>query len=240
MIDRLEGPVGVDTVELAIRPVPHAFASDRRAAVEADFARAQAANPALWNGAFFLFDRVAVDPDAGRFAAEGALTDFATFLHWRAGVPLDTSLAHVFPVGAVVSADDRLLVGRMGAHTANPGRLYPPSGSFDPHDLSDGQLDPIANAVREIREEVGLEVADWPSDPGFLVIPSGPNRVAVVKVYRAAETAAALQTQIEAFLPDGSDGELAGVTFVPLAERLDPKLSAVYVNALLGELDRKR
>ena len=241
MIEPLERPIRVAEVDLTIRPAPHVFAPERRAAILDGFARLKQEKPALWNGPFFLFDQLRIETaDGARLIAEGAATDFATFLDWRAGDPLDRRFAHVFPVGAIVTADDRLLVGRMGAHTANPGRLYPPSGSFDPQDLADGRLDPVANAVREIDEEVGLDPTGWASEPGFWIVPSGVHRYAIVKVYRAPETAAALQARVEAFLPDGSDGELDGVVFVRLDDRLDPALSAAYVNPLLAELARSR
>lgn len=241
MIEPLDRIIRVAEVDLAIRAEPHVFAPERRAAILEGFARLQAQNPQLWNGPIYLFDRVRIEHEAGgRLVAEGAAADFATYLDWRVGDPLDRRFAHVFPVGAIVTADNRLLVGRMGAHTANPGRLYPPSGSFDPQDLVDGRLDPLANAVREIDEEVGLDPTGWVTEPGFWIVPSGVHRYAVVKVYRAPETAAALQARVEAFLPDGSDGELDGVVFVGFDERLDPTLSAAYVNPLLAELARSR
>lgn len=235
--------VAVAEVDLRIRPEPHVFDSADRTRIEADWAALSARNPRLWNGPFFLFDQIDVrDVESGRrFVGEGAPTDFASFLAWRDRTPLDPRFSHVFPVGAVVTADDRLMIGRMGTFTANPGRLYPPSGSFEPSDLViDGdaaRLDPVANMVREIAEEVGLDARSWPLDPGWLIVESGPRRHAVVRVIRAPETAADLAARAEAFIAREAEPELDGVLFPRIGDRVDPVLAVPYVNRLLAHLE---
>lgn len=233
----------VDEVDLIVRPEPHAFSDAERARIAAGWDAATRAKPGLWNGPFFLFDRAGVEEDGGRrvFRAEGAPTDFATFLDWRGRMPPDRRFSHVFPVGAVVSADDRLMVGRMGRHTANAGRLYPPSGSFDPDDLVDGpdgrrRLDGVANMLREIGEEVGLDGGGWTAEPGWLVIGSGPRRHALVRLYRVGETAAALERRVAEHLGREAEPELDGVAFPAAGERLDPATTVPYVNVLLAHL----
>lgn len=234
--------VAVAEVDLRIRPEPHVFDPGDRARIEAGWAAVSARNPRLWNGPFFLFDWADFRRAEGgyRFVGEGASTDFASFLAWRDRTPLDPRFSHVFPVGAVVTADDRLMIGRMGAHTANPGRLYPPSGSFEPSDLMiDGdtaRLDPVANMVREIAEEVGLDARSWPLDPGWLIVESGPRRHAVVRVIRAPDTAADLAARAEAFIARDAEPELDGVLFPRIGDRVDPVLSVPYVNRLLAHL----
>lgn len=234
--------VAVAEVDLRIRSDPHLFDPADQARIDERWAAVSTRNPRLWNGPFFLFDRIDVrDAETGRrFVGEGAPTDFASFLDWRDRTPLDPRFSHVFPVGAVVTADDRLMIGRMGALTANPGRLYPPSGSFEPSDLLiDGdaaRLDPVANMVREIAEEVGLDARSWPLDPGWLIVESGPRRHAVVRVIRAPETAAELAARAEAFIAGDAEPELDGVLFPRLGEMVDPVLSVPYVNRLLAHL----
>lgn len=234
----------VETVDLVIRPGAPAFAAEERGAIEARWAATRAANPGLWNGPFYLFDSGG-GPDAdGVFRAEGLATDFASFLHWRAGDPPDPRHRHIFPVGAVITTDERLMIGRMAMTTANPGRRYPPSGSFDPHDLvahPDGRdrLDAEANMIREIGEEVGMDASGWPRDPGWLVVPSGPRRHAVVRVLRAPAAAAELAEVAAAHMAAEAEPELDAVDFVPLGEIIDPATTVPYVNVLLAHLGRR-
>lgn len=205
--------------------------ADRRAAVAAHFAEVTAANPKVWNGPFFLFEDVRVEGDA--FRATARPTDYATFLHWRSlGFPGDRH-THVFPVPAVTTADARLLVGVMGRTTSNAGLAYPPSGSFDHHDVVGSRIDPVANMVRELGEEVGIDAADLAPEPGFTVLSSGPGRIALVKRWRTPRRAAELAAEIAAHIGAEADPELGGFDFVPFSHRFDPAKTVPYVDALL-------
>ncbi|WP_333825939.1 hypothetical protein [Pinisolibacter sp.] len=208
---------------------------DRRRAVEDHFATMHAANPALWNGPFFLFEDAGFDGDT--FRATARPTDYATFLEWRGrGFPGDTH-AHIFPVPALTTADRRLLVGVMGRTTANAGLAYPPSGSFDHLDVVGDRLDPVANMVRELAEEVGIDAAEFAPDPGFTVIASGPRRLALVKRWRTPRVAADLATAIAEHLGREHDPELGGFDFVGFDRRLEADRTVGYVNTLLGLLE---
>jgi len=217
---------------------PLDLAPAERAAVETHFAAALGVNPKLWNGPFFLFERARFDGDG--FRATARLTDYATFLDWRErGYPGERH-HHIFPVPAVTTADDRLLVGVMGRSTANAGLAYPPSGSFDHLDVVGAGLDPVANMRRELAEEVGIDVADLTPEPGFTVIGSGRRRLALVKRWRSRATAAELEAAIEDHLGRESDPELGGFAFLPFADRLDAGETVGYVNVLLGLLEAAR
>ena len=208
---------------------------ERRRAVEAHFATMHTANPKLWNGPFFLFEDARFDGDA--FRATARPTDYATFLEWRGrGFPGDTH-THIFPVPALTTADRRLLVGVMGSATANAGLAYPPSGSFDHLDVVGDRLDPVANMVRELAEEVGIDAADFTPDPGFTVIASGPRRLALVKRWRTPRAAADLAAAIADHLGREHDPELGGFDFVAFDERLETNRTVGYVNTLLGLLE---
>lgn len=235
---RFETPIRVRSAMIEVGRAPPAPAVEERAAIEARWAREQAANPALWNGSFFLFERVAVID--GRLEARAAPTDFATFLHWRAITAPDDRLAHVFPVGAVTTADDRLLLGVMGPTTSNAGLAYAPAGSFDADDLVGVRLDPIANIERELAEETGLDAAELPADPGWVLIGSGPRRLAMVQRRRSRATAAELRARIDAHLARERHPELAAVRFVPIGETLPEAETVPYVNRLLKHLAEER
>ena len=220
----------VDRVDLVVgAPIEHA--ADHAAAVAAHFAAERAANPKLWNGPFFLFEDVRVDADA--FRATARPTDYATFLHWRAEGYPGPVRTHVFPVPAVTTLDHRLLVGVMGPATSNPGLAYPPSGSFDHHDVVGDRLDPVANMVRELAEEAGIDAALLAPEPGFTVLSSGHGRLALVKRWRSPRAAADLAAAVARHIGAEADPELGGFEVVPFSRRFDPAKTVPYVDTLL-------
>src|SRR5216110_854627 len=67
--------------------------------------------------------------------------DFADVLAWRDwGFP-DRSVFNGFGMGALRCSDDAFVLGEMGHHTANAGRIYFPSGTPDPDDIRNGAID---------------------------------------------------------------------------------------------------
>lgn len=153
----------LEEVRLDVSDAPLDFAQANRGAIEAYWAEALAANPALWNGPAFLFSRV--EAGQGVLDATAHRTDFATFLYWRdCGRP--DSAFHITGSSLPVTADGALFAVRMAAHTANAGKVYFPAGSFDDADLVESRLDVTANIAREMREETGFDFGD--ADDGFV------------------------------------------------------------------------
>lgn len=225
-------PFAVPQLDLAIGAGSSPYGLAHADEVAAEWAARVAANPDLWNGPIFLFEDVAFDSERG-FSAVARSTDFATFLHWRERADPASRYAHVFPVAAVTTADDHLLLGIMGATTANPNRAYPPSGSFDDDDRVGGRLDAATNIRRELREEVGIDVDDLVPEGPWWVIPSGPRRFALVRRHRSAKTVAEMASEIARHLATDGDGELWGVRFVPFDRPLPDDETVPYVNPLL-------
>ena len=229
-------PLAVPRLDLTIGAGPSPYGLAHAEEVAAEWVTRAAANPDLWNGPIFLFEDVVVDSEHG-FSAVARSTDFATFLHWRERVDPGSPYAHVFPVAAVTTADDHLLLGVMGATTANPNRAYPPSGSFDDDDRLEGRLagrlDAMTNIRRELREEVGIDVDDLVPEGPWWVIPSGPRRFALVRRHRSAKTVAEMAPEIARHLATDGDGELSGVRFAPFDRPLPDDETVPYVNPLL-------
>src|SRR5258708_36583096 len=102
------------------------FAGGRRADIDAHFAEKQREKP-LWNGRILL----ARDPvfTGERFGACYFEADFASFLAWRDwGFP-DREVFNGFGMGALRCSDGAFILGEMGQHTSNAGRIYFPSGT---------------------------------------------------------------------------------------------------------------
>ena len=232
--------LAVATLELPVSDGPPEFAVAEAAAIAEGWAARVAANPALWNGSFFLFEDVAITP-GGSFRAVARPTDFAAFLHWGERVAArDGRWAHVFPVAAVTTRDDRLLVGVQSGSSVHAARAYPPSGSFDGDDRIGDRLDPLVNIRRELEEEVGIDLDTLEATPGWTVIGSGPHRFALVKRHTIALSSAELAERIAAHLAVDPQGELSRVRLLGFEERLAPGETVPYVNRLLTLLDEGR
>ena len=150
---------------LAFAPKPWAFARERRAEIDAWFAARRRDNPALWNGrVLLLHDHALAD---GVFRGRYLETDFASFAAWRALGRPAAAVHDCFGAAAILAADGAFLLGVMGPHTVNAGRIYFPCGTPDPNDIAEGRVDLDLSVRRELKEETGLDVAEFTAEPGW-------------------------------------------------------------------------
>ncbi|MGJ4948114.1 NUDIX hydrolase [Bradyrhizobium sp. HKCCYLS20291] len=201
----------VTTLDLKVEPWDWPFARERRDDIAAHFAEHQREKPGLWNGRILLGRDARFDGD--RFAARYFETDFASLLAWRDwGFP-DRTAFNGFGMGALRSADGAFVLGEMGAHTANAGRLYFPAGTPDLDDVRNGMLDLAANVAREVEEETGLTPADYQAAAHWDCVVTGAS-IALMRVLDAAESGDVLQRRIEANLAAQNEPELTGIRLV--------------------------
>ena len=92
-------------------------------------------------------------------------TDYASMLAWREWES-DSGINNCFGMGALRGSDGGFVLGVMGAHTANAGRIYFPAGLPDPSDLDGTRVDLARNVMREVAEETGLAPEDFEAAPG--------------------------------------------------------------------------
>jgi hypothetical protein len=135
------------------------------------------ANPHLFNGRVTLASAVSLRDGILRGVTHEI--DFATFLFWRK-TRHAIGCCHLFAFAVPVSKDGALVAVKMSGHTANPGRVYFASGSFEKCDFTDGQMNFAANTHREALEETGLSFEDVPHDAEFGLIRIG----AAVLIFR--------------------------------------------------------
>ena len=187
------------------------FAEARRAEIDAHFAEKQREKPATWNGRVLLGRNPVLDGD--RLSASYFETDFASFLAWRDwGFP-DPSVFNGFGMGALRCADGAFVLGEMGAHTANAGRIYFPSGTPDLDDIRDGVVDMPGSVERELEEETGLVPGEYDSEPHWHCIYTG-RALAMFRLLRVGLTGEALRERIEANLAAQDQPELSAIHLV--------------------------
>jgi 8-oxo-dGTP pyrophosphatase MutT (NUDIX family) len=213
--------VVIDKLELTFAPRPWRFAEQRRAEIDAEFARMKREKPELWNGRVLLLHSHAVEPRM--FRGQFLETDYASFTVWRGwGMP-EADARDCFAQGVLRAADGAILLGVMAPHTANAGEIYFPGGTPEPGDLAGTAVDFEASVRREVAEETGLEPADYDAEPGWRTVFDGPT-IAHLKVLHLREDAAALRARILEFLARERQPELSDIRIVHGPADLDPRM----------------
>jgi 8-oxo-dGTP pyrophosphatase MutT (NUDIX family) len=229
----------VTTLDLSCEPSPWRFAEARRGDIDAHFASLRIDKPQLWNGRILL----ARDPEfaADRFSARYFEADFASFLAWRDwGFP-DPEVFNGFGMGALRCVDGAFVLGEMGGHTANAGRIYFPSGTPDLDDVRDGAVDIPGSVAREVEEETGLTPADYRAGPHWDCVVSGAA-VAMIRMLEVDLPGEALRARIEANLASQHEPELAAIHLVRAASDFTaamPRFVTAFLEAQLEGANRE-
>ena len=209
-----------------------AFVAAQKTMITDHWSRSVAAKPALFDGTVLIAEDLTVD--GGRLAATLRPIPFSAFLAWRDwGYPV-AGLTHLSAAAAIVAADGAMLLGTMGAHTANAGRTYLVGGTPDLTDVApDGTVDLVATAARELAEETGLSAPAAIVEA--LVVRDHPRAV-VVAVHRFPITADELAGRIRRFLSADPEPELADVVVVRSLADLDPRSVPATTRAVVRHL----
>jgi 8-oxo-dGTP pyrophosphatase MutT (NUDIX family) len=201
----------VSALDLVVEAWTWPFAETRRAEIDAHFADKQREKPALFNGRVLLGRNPVFSGE--RLSASYFETDFASFLAWRDwGFP-DPSVFNGFGMGALRCADGAFVLGEMGQHTSNAGRIYFPSGTPDLDDIRDGALDIPGSVERELEEETGLAPGDYRSDADWHCISTG-HAVAMIRILHVDMPGEALRGRIEGNLALQQSPELSAIHIV--------------------------
>ncbi|HZD89236.1 MAG TPA: NUDIX hydrolase [Pseudolabrys sp.] len=229
----MEAPtvVALDRLDLTFDPQPWPFAIEKRGEIDAYFEALKREKPALWNGRVLLMHRHAVEDGVlrGRYLE----TDFASFTAWRAWGRPPTGAYDCFGAAAIVAADGAVLVGVMGAHTANAGRIYFPCGTPDPSDIHGGKVDLDFSVRRELQEETGFEAGDFDVAPGWTMVVDG-TLIAQIKTLRSRDSADTLRARALVHLASEQHPELADIRIVRGPGDFDPAMPR-FVTAFLRD-----
>ncbi|MEI9803393.1 MAG: NUDIX domain-containing protein [Pseudolabrys sp.] len=220
----------VERLDLRFEPKPWPFAVERRTEIDALFADLQRKNPALWNGRVLVLHRQVVRE--GVFHGAFLETDYASFVAWAQwGRPASAGIHDCFSAAAILSADGAFVLGQMAAHTFNAGQIYFPAGTPDPSDIIDGKVDLEFSARRELKEETGLDAAEFTAEPGWTSVVDGAL-IVLIKVLRSDQNAEALRGRILAQLGQQKQPEFSGIRIVRGPADFDPAMRAFVTTFL--------
>ena len=219
----LQDVIRIETLDLSLAPYDWAFAREHRAEIAAHFEAARREKPALWNGRILLMHKreFAGTTLRGQYFE----TDFANFMTWRDFCFPASPVANCFALGVLQGSDGGYVLGVMGDHTMNAGKVYFPGGTPDPSDVFGTRVDLDASVRREVQEETGLAPSCFDIDPGWHCVP-GDALIALLKPMRASETADQLRERIMDHIASEQEPELSGAAIVRSLTDLNVKMPA--------------
>lgn len=227
----------VNHIESVYRERDWAFAHERASEIVAHWASLRAQKPGLFDGRVLLMDEWRVED--GAFHTQHFSADFRAFVALRDfGFP-DANVRNCFAAAALVSIDAAFVLGQMGAHTANAGRIYFPCGTPDMGDVRETpegfSVDLAGSVLRELEEETGLTPGDVSVEPGWTLVFEGP-RVACMKIVRSNLRADALKSRIEDFLRNQKEPEFVALHIVREMANLKPDAMPGFTQAFLARM----
>ena len=228
MIDREAGYTveDVEALDCSYAPAPWRFATERAEDVARHWADAVRERPLMFDGRVLMQAAGAVERPAGGpavFRANYTDVAFSAFLAWRDFGRPTRDLRNGFGMAALQGADGAFVLGEMGAHTANAGRVYFPSGTPDLDDVDGARVDIVGSIRRELEEETGLDAATLVFEPRFSVV-QDVFRTCLLQRVRAPEPAASLAGRITDWLATLRTPELMRMHVVRGVEDLTPAM----------------
>lgn len=193
-----------------------------------DFARGQSG---VFNGTVLLQHRSRIE--GGVFHATYFATEYRNMLGYMRLGFVTPGVRNGFGMAALRARDGAFLLGQMGMHTANPGKIYFAAGTPDREDIIDGKVDLASSVVREMCEETGLTLADvtvracWTC----LVMPKRVAFMRPVTIDLPATEARALM--LERMRATGDD-ELSDIVIVRPGDATDNPMMPDFMQAYLA------
>lgn len=221
--------VPLQRAELRFAPRRWPFSDERRADIDAHFAHMRRDKPRLWNGRVLMLYEHAIGD--GEMRGSYLETDFASMMCWHAWGWPDRTMRSCFGQAALQGSDGAFVLGVMGAHTANAGKIYFPSGTPDPRDVVGEQVDLAGSVLRELEEETGLTAAEVEPESSWCAALTGA-RIAMFKRVRAAAPAAELRERMLDHIAAEAEPELADIRLARGPDDLDPMMPN-FVSAFL-------
>ena len=229
----------VDRIDARLVNFEWPFAREHAHDIAEHWCTRATANPHLFDGRVLLSRRAEIVTRGAQqvLAVECFEVAFSAFMAWRDfGFPAEPAgICNVFAMGALQSPDGAFLLGEMGAHTANAGRVYFPAGTPDLGDVIGTSVDLDSSVFRELEEETGLMIDDVVrAVAGWTIVFDGP-RVACMKLLRTRDAIGDVQTRVSNFLAAQPVAEIARL--VPVADEtaINPAIMPGFMVAFLRD-----
>jgi 8-oxo-dGTP pyrophosphatase MutT (NUDIX family) len=201
--------------------------------IAAYWLEAVAEKPDLFDGEVLIATEVGIEKS--RVVSQHSVIRYSALTYWRhLGFPRADAF-NLFGAGVVVTSDGAVLLGRMGAHTANAGFTYLPCGTPDLDDVVDGKLDVEGSIVRELVEETGLDAARLTPSDNKWISWDGPL-FACARRYDLDLDATAAEEIVRSHLAAEAKPELENVFFVRSLGELPQLNVPAYAEALLRQV----
>lgn len=200
----------LDAVELCIDAADHPWRIAEAAAIEAHWAREQLERPWLFNGTVLMHRGLHLHD--GVISGTSHRVPFAALLHWIKTNPR-ADVWHLFGSGLILTCDGALLLIRMAARTANPGKVYAPSGSLDESDIEDGRINVEGSILREVMEETGCDLTRSRSEQQLWGWRQG-GRVAIFRRFELDEPASVVVERMRQHIRTDPEQEIDDVVVV--------------------------
>lgn len=229
-------PYGFEVVRLAhleARLVAYdwAWARDNAERATENWRRRVAEQPALFDGPVLLACECAIVGETCRLSLFE--TTYSHLLAYRDGGSPDGHVANAFAAIVPWSADGAVLLGRMGAHTANAGQIYFPCGTPDRGDVRGEGVDFSGSAARELMEETGLNLPEDASEDWVCL--RGEGQLAFLRPVRFTDDAMTLIDRMENHAIREDQPELSGIVAVRRVDDIDTAMPG-FVRAYLASV----
>jgi len=224
----------VDDIESDYHERSWAFAEERADEIDANWRALCAQRAGVFDGRVLVVDRWSIEERAGRrvLVTRHFATNFRNFVAMRDWNFPDPQVRNCFAAAALVSREGHWVLGEMGGHTANAGRVYFPCGTPDMDDVQGSRVDLEGSVLRELEEETGLAPHDVRADAGWTVVFES-GRIACLKIVRSPLSTDDLAARVRNFLAREKDAELSGVHVVRSRADLRPGAMPPFILAFL-------
>lgn len=226
----------VTRIEARFEEYAWPWAQENAALISQFWAREIARKPRLFNGIVLLARDVRITGDT--LFARFFPVRFAPFLAFKAlGYP-DPEIVNAFAMAALFDTDGAFLLGEMGGHTANAGKVFFPGGTPDMSDVIEGaRVDLAGSVLRELMEETSMRPGDYLVGNGWHVVRDGALMAVMRPVQLAGSAQDAAERMVEAIARQ-EDAELSGpVVVADTADAGDARIPSFIREYILWRME---
>jgi 8-oxo-dGTP pyrophosphatase MutT (NUDIX family) len=221
-----------------LEPTHWDFAATRRAEIDAHWAKLVADKPKMFNGQVLLQHRWTLKD--GVYDCAYQQVDYASFVAWiQLGQP-GAPRRNGFAMAALETTDGAFLLGQMGSHTVNAGKIYFPAGTPDLDDVTaNNEVDLAGSLTRELYEETGLKPHEVIIEDSWTLVAEN-YRAAFMKRAVIQQDAKTAREMILSRLASETDQELSDMIIVRNPSEIDDVRTPLFAAAYMRHVFKLR